>query len=73
VVVLLTSHDNKGVLAYSFALVTQATSGNVLAIAPKDTGIFRGRRTLDFDGRNKCGQTLPGLAHTSYGQVRGAV
>jgi hypothetical protein len=52
VVVLLTSHDNKGVLAYFSAPVTQATSGKVLAIAPKDTGIFRVRRTLNFDGRN---------------------
>ena len=51
-VVLLTSHDNKGVLAYSFGLLSQPTSDNVLAIALKDTGMFRGRRTLDIDGRN---------------------
>ncbi len=59
-VVLLTSHDNKGVLAYSFALLAQATSDNVLAIAPKDTGIFRGRRTLDFNGRNTGTANLSG-------------
>jgi hypothetical protein len=49
---LVNSHDNKGVLAYSFGLLSQPTSGNVLAIALKDTGMFRGRRTLDIDGRN---------------------
>jgi hypothetical protein len=42
VVVLLTSHDIKGVPAYSFALASHATSGNVLPMALKDTGMFGG-------------------------------
>jgi hypothetical protein len=68
---LVNSHDNKGVLAYSFALLAQATSGNVLATAPKDTGMFRGRRTLDFDGRNTLSQNLMiGLIFTCVSLVR---
>ena len=47
-----TSHDNKDELAYSFVFLSQPISGNVLPIAPKDAGIFRGHLTLGFDGRN---------------------
>jgi hypothetical protein len=58
VVVLITSHDNKGVLAYSFALVSQVTSGNVLRNALKDMGTSGGCLTLNIDGRNNQRQIL---------------